>query len=293
MGLRLAAFLVGHGRRYDAWHVHIGHHLGAVTCLVGALLGKPVVVKFSGWWELEPGVLRAEARPLDLLARRWLSGPARCRRSAPASRARWRSTGSRPSGSSCCRTPSTPRASGSARAARAGRAVPRRVRGPAGAREGARHPDRRLGAGVRRPRHRRPPRAGRAAGRSRTSCGRRRTRSASAGRSTSSGHRDRVEDVLADADVGVLPSRIEGLSNTLLEFMACGLPPIASRVSGSEDFVEPGAQRLAVPGDVAGARARPCARRRRCRRERLARDRAPGARTTWSAARRSTGSSGS
>ena len=54
------------------------------------------------------------------------------------------------------------------------------------------------------------------------------------------GHRDRVEEVLADADVGVLPSRIEGLSNTLLEFMASGLPALASRVSGSEDFVVPG-----------------------------------------------------
>jgi glycosyltransferase involved in cell wall biosynthesis len=54
------------------------------------------------------------------------------------------------------------------------------------------------------------------------------------------GHRDRVEDVLAEADVGVLPSRIEGLSNTLLEFMATGLPTLASQVSGSEDFVVTG-----------------------------------------------------
>ena len=29
MCLRLAAFLLGRGRRYDAWHVHIGHHMGA------------------------------------------------------------------------------------------------------------------------------------------------------------------------------------------------------------------------------------------------------------------------
>ena len=27
MSLRFGAFLLGHGRRYDAWHVHIGHHL--------------------------------------------------------------------------------------------------------------------------------------------------------------------------------------------------------------------------------------------------------------------------
>jgi glycosyltransferase involved in cell wall biosynthesis len=54
------------------------------------------------------------------------------------------------------------------------------------------------------------------------------------------GHQDKVEEILATADVGVLPSTIEGLSNTLLEFMASGLPTIASRVSGSEDFVVTG-----------------------------------------------------
>jgi glycosyltransferase involved in cell wall biosynthesis len=54
------------------------------------------------------------------------------------------------------------------------------------------------------------------------------------------GHQDKVEDILATADVGVLPSTIEGLSNTLLEFMASSLPTIASRVSGSEDFVVTG-----------------------------------------------------
>jgi len=42
------------------------------------------------------------------------------------------------------------------------------------------------------------------------------------------GHQDRVEEILAEADVGVLPSTIEGLSNTLLEFMASGLPALNS-----------------------------------------------------------------
>ncbi|HEY6476312.1 MAG TPA: glycosyltransferase family 4 protein, partial [Polyangia bacterium] len=65
------------------------------------------------------------------------------------------------------------------------------------------------------------------------------------------GHRDRVEEILADADVGLLPSRIEGLSNTLLEYMASGIPPVASRVSGSEDFVLPGVNGWLFPvGDV-------------------------------------------
>lgn len=49
-----------------------------------------------------------------------------------------------------------------------------------------------------------------------------------------------VAQHLAAADIGVLPSYAEGLSNTLLESMASGLSMIGSRVSGTEDFIEPG-----------------------------------------------------
>ena len=59
--------------------------------------------------------------------------------------------------------------------------------------------------------------------------------------------------MLADADIGVLPSTVEGLSNTLLECMASGLPMIASRVSGSEDLVHTGVNGwLFEPGDRDG-----------------------------------------
>lgn len=67
-----------------------------------------------------------------------------------------------------------------------------------------------------------------------------------------------VDDVapwLRAADVFVLPSDAEGLSNALLEAMATGLVVIATRVGGAVDVVEDGRDGVLLePGDVAGLR---------------------------------------
>lgn len=54
------------------------------------------------------------------------------------------------------------------------------------------------------------------------------------------GPRQNVRDYYWAADAFVLASRTEGMSNALLEAMACGLPVIASRVGGSLDLIQDG-----------------------------------------------------
>jgi len=54
------------------------------------------------------------------------------------------------------------------------------------------------------------------------------------------GQTDRVMDYFQQADLFVLPSRAEGISNALLEAMACGLPVVASKIPGNVDVVEHG-----------------------------------------------------
>ncbi len=53
------------------------------------------------------------------------------------------------------------------------------------------------------------------------------------------GDRDDVNELLKSMDVFVLPSIAEGVSNTLLEAMATGIPVIATAVGGAPDIIEP------------------------------------------------------
>ena len=67
-----------------------------------------------------------------------------------------------------------------------------------------------------------------------------------------SGALDSVSDVLRSLDVYVLPSLNEGISNTILEAMASGVPIIATGVGGNLELIEDGAcGRFFTPRDAA------------------------------------------
>jgi sugar transferase (PEP-CTERM/EpsH1 system associated) len=64
------------------------------------------------------------------------------------------------------------------------------------------------------------------------------------------GHREDVHRLLPGFDLFVLPSVSEGMSNTLLEAMAAGVPPLASDVGGNAEIVRAGIDgRIFASGD--------------------------------------------
>jgi len=67
------------------------------------------------------------------------------------------------------------------------------------------------------------------------------------GRVIFTGFRLDVPELLSEVAVSVLPSLSEGLSNTLLESMAAGVPVVATRVGGNQETVEDGRTGLLVP----------------------------------------------
>ncbi len=254
---RLTAFLWRRRRRYHAWHVHIAHYLGAIACVL-ARAGRrpvPVVVKVSGSWELEHGVLAAGRGPVAALAQRCLKQAgtlqAISRRIAGELAAH---------GFDRERIVILPNAVDTARFGRVhrvplpGRPLTAVFVGRLVREKGL---DLLLSAWAQAFADRRDVRLD-LVGHGELEAGLRRQAEqlGIAGQVRFLGHRAQVEEVLAEADFGILPSLIEGLSNTLLEFMASSLPVLASRVSGSEDLIVSGRNGwLVEAGDVAALAA--------------------------------------
>ena len=69
------------------------------------------------------------------------------------------------------------------------------------------------------------------------------------------GARDDVQALLPNLDVFVLPSIAEGISNTILEAMACGVPIVATAVGGNPEIVADGVSGRLVPSANVGALA--------------------------------------
>lgn len=61
------------------------------------------------------------------------------------------------------------------------------------------------------------------------------------------GNQENVVPLMSALDIFVLPSLAEGISNTILEAMSCGLPVVATRVGGNAELVIDGETGLLVP----------------------------------------------
>jgi len=61
------------------------------------------------------------------------------------------------------------------------------------------------------------------------------------------GEREDIAEIMRSLDIFVLPSQAEGISNTILEAMATGLPVIATAVGGNPELVKEGETGLLVP----------------------------------------------
>jgi L-malate glycosyltransferase len=69
--------------------------------------------------------------------------------------------------------------------------------------------------------------------------------------------RGTVQDYLGRLAVGCLSSQSEGFSNALLEYMACGLPVVATDVGGNAEAIRHGITGYVIPHGAPDALARP------------------------------------
>lgn len=257
MLLKLAVFLFTHRNRYAVIHAHIAHNMAAVAAIMGKLLGKPVLIKLTGMHELVGGIL--DPNP---------GWPARLRKQAIRRATLIQATSRRirqtliergfdpaqvlvlPNGVDVSRfTASRDKALRRGLCGDAtvigifvGRLAPEKNHElllRAWASTLANRPDAKLilvGDGI-----------------LRQHLAELAVQLGIEGQVIFAGHNSNVEQYLAIADFGLLTSLAEGLSNSLLEYMAAGLPVVGSRISGTEDFVIPDETGwLFEPGDGDG-----------------------------------------
>lgn len=251
----LAVLLVRRRHSYDVIHSHIASNMSAVCCLMGTLLGKPVVVKLTGMTEMRGGIL--DAKP------NW---PTRLRKWAMRHASAYQATSSRigrmlvDSGFDASKVALIANAVDIERFRAGDQAAVRRReicgdRRLVGVFVGRFEWEKGLDVMLR--------------GWARVARDRDDTMLLLVGHGSLRGHLEALsaslgigdqvrflgatkqpEQFLELADFGLLTSMHEGLSNTLLEYMSAGLPVLGSRVSGNEDFiVEDRTGWLFPPGD--------------------------------------------
>lgn len=262
LNMRLAWHLVSHRHDFDVIHAHIAHNMAATCSIVGRMLGKKVIIKFTGWMELEAGVLAPSRRgPMEFLRRFALRRANYVQATSTAIRKRLLEHGFKadrvhviPNAVDLQRF--HPRHSKSLEqqgeeegkrltAIYTGRLVSVKslqllleawfrafpVDAPVALLmigEGELHPalEKLIDEHGRGEQVR------------------------------LLGPRANVEEYLQNADFGVLVSIHEGLSNALLEYMAAGLPVLGTRISGNEDLIIEGVTGwLVPPGDMGAVRA--------------------------------------
>jgi glycosyltransferase involved in cell wall biosynthesis len=245
---KAAAFLLTEGRRFDVLHVHTANLLAVVSVLVGRVSGRPVVLKTTGAWDLERGVLnpatrhRLRQRAMLAVLRHadaWIAVSAELRHAIEAAGVAPARIRVIPNGVDTARFRPVAGATGpEPRVVFVGRLVSQKAlpvlltawsrvvdqipgvtldivgAGPLGPEMQGLSARLGLGAGVR-----------------------------------FLGFQADVQPFLERAAVFVLPSRVEGLSNALLEAMAAGIPVVATRVGGTEDVVIDGHTGLLVAPD--------------------------------------------
>jgi glycosyltransferase involved in cell wall biosynthesis len=244
--IRLAVFLIRQRRRYSVIHVHIAHNMASVCCVVGRLLAKRVIVKLTGLTEMHHGILAQDrSGPVS-----WL------RRSAMRFATHYQATSQRiqrlllESGFSADKICLLPNAVDTERfrptldreAARRALGIDARLVGVfVGRLVDEKALDLLIDSWGRVFRGRKDVKlfligGGPLEAELRAVA----LHAGVAEQIVFTGAVQTVEQYTTAADFGILTSKNEGLSNTLLEYMAVGLPVLGSRVSGNEDLIVPG-----------------------------------------------------